>query len=340
MNQARLSAITKKYRQLRIAVVGDFCLDRYLEIDPTKQETSIETGLAVHNVVNIRAQAGAAGTVLNNLAALKLAALFPVGFRGCDGEGMELEQALLKLPGVSLEHFFAVPQRRTFTYTKPLVVVPGKPPRELQRLDLKNWTPTPPILSRKIADSVRTLAHSVDGIIVLDQVESAGTGVITREVLAALGDLVGKRLQLFIIADSRSRLAEFPPLVFKVNGSELADFVGGGRRLGLVQMRRIARELSVKNGRAVFVTLARHGIIGALPSGEVAHAPAFPVRGPIDVVGAGDAVTANITAAVLCGATLAETLELANAAASVVIHKLGTTGTGSVAEIQSVMAKE
>ena len=38
---------------MRVAVVGDFCLDRYLEIDPTKQETSIETALPVHNVVNV-----------------------------------------------------------------------------------------------------------------------------------------------------------------------------------------------------------------------------------------------------------------------------------------------
>jgi hypothetical protein len=49
MISSRFRAITKKYRGLRIAVVGDFCLDRYLEIDPARQERSIETGLPVHN---------------------------------------------------------------------------------------------------------------------------------------------------------------------------------------------------------------------------------------------------------------------------------------------------
>jgi bifunctional ADP-heptose synthase (sugar kinase/adenylyltransferase) len=38
------------------------------------------------------------------------------------------------------------------------------------------------------------------------------------------------------------------------------------------------------------------------------------------------------------GATLGETLELANAAASVVVHKLGTTGTASIAEIRKLIA--
>ena len=57
----RFHAITEKYPRARIAVVGDFCLDRYLEIDPAKQEISIETNLPVHNVVRVRGQPGGAG---------------------------------------------------------------------------------------------------------------------------------------------------------------------------------------------------------------------------------------------------------------------------------------
>ena len=42
-------------------MVGDFCLDRYLEIDPALAETSLETGLPVHNVVRVRSQPGGGG---------------------------------------------------------------------------------------------------------------------------------------------------------------------------------------------------------------------------------------------------------------------------------------
>ena len=89
MNSARFQAITAKYPQLRVALVGDFCLDRYLEIDPARQEISIETGLPVHNVVRVRSQPGAAGTILNNLVALGLGEIYPVGFCGEDGEGFD-----------------------------------------------------------------------------------------------------------------------------------------------------------------------------------------------------------------------------------------------------------
>ena len=125
MTPERLRAITGRYAGLRLAVVGDFCLDRYLEIDPARAEISIETGLPVRNVVNVRSQPGAAGTVLNNLVALGVGTIHAVGFCGDDGEGYELRRALAALPGVRLQHLLTTPLRRTFTYAKPLVCEPG-----------------------------------------------------------------------------------------------------------------------------------------------------------------------------------------------------------------------
>jgi bifunctional ADP-heptose synthase (sugar kinase/adenylyltransferase) len=85
------------------------------------------------------------------------------------------------------------------------------------------------------------------------------------------------------------------------------------------------------------VTLSEEGIIGTAPDGAVVHVPTLPLRGEIDIVGAGDAVTANLTAALAAGATLAEAVTAANAAASVVLHKLGTTGTADSAEIAELL---
>src|SRR6185436_9317138 len=101
----------------------------------------------------------------------------------------------------------------------------------------------------------------------------------------------------------------------------------------LDQVRASAMVLAREHSRPVFVTLAERGIVGASPSGDCEHVPAFPVRGQIDIVGAGDAVTANLTAALGSGATIREALELAMAAASIVIHKLGTTGVATVDEM-------
>jgi len=126
--------------------------------------------------------------------------------------------------------------------------------------------------------------------------------------------------------------------VFKMNAAELSALTGMPLKAALAEVQTAAAGLARRNGRQVFVTLAERGIVGATAEGPVAHAPALPRRGEIDIVGAGDAVTANLTAALAAGAALPEALELAMTAASIVIHQLGTTGTASVAQMHELLA--
>jgi len=49
-------------------------------------------------------------------------------------------------------------------------------------------------------------------------------------------------------------------------------------------------------------------------------------------------VTANLAAALATGASLKEAILLANAAASIVIHQLGTTGTANPKQILSLLS--
>ena len=337
MKLQRFQAITEKYGRLRVAVIGDFCLDRYLEIDPAKREVSIETGLPVYNVTKVRAQPGGAGTVLNNFAALGVGTIFPVSFAGEDGEGYELGRALAARPGVRLDHFFQTSERHTFTYCKPLVLELGQPPRELNRLDKKNWTPTPAGLSGRIASSAALLAKETDALVLLGQVDQPETGVLTARVLEAVRDVALANPQRLIFADNRHSLRRFPPVIFKMNAAELAVLTATSRSSKLPEVVAVAANLAKRNGRPVFVTLAERGIVGVSPAGESEHALALPVRGEIDIVGAGDSVTANLTAALAAGATMREALELANAAASIVVHQLGTTGTASVAQMRELL---
>jgi len=361
MQLSEFDRLTGKYRGLRVAVVGDFCLDRYLEIDPEKKELSIETGLPVHNVVAVRAQPGGAGTVVNNLIALGMAKILPVGFCGNDGEGFELQRALMATSGLDGRFFIQTGLRRTFTYCKPLVVQPGKTPVELNRLDSKNWTPTPAALQQKLAEAVVDVSGEVDAMVVLNQVDVPETGVVGACVLSAIARVAKARPTLPILSDSRGGLRDFPAVMFKMNRAELARFVGklqtsksklqplargegekpesfrGDIQTSIAQIQARAAALARRNGRAVFITLAEQGMVAASPEGKTFHQPALPVRGPIDVVGAGDAVTANLAAALAAGASLEQSVELASAAASVVLHQVGTTGTADLGQIRSLL---
>ncbi len=339
MTPDRFQDIASKYSGLTVAVVGDFCLDRYLEIDPARAEVSIETNLPVYNVTNVRAQPGGAGTIVNNLVALGVGTILPVSFRGDDGEGYELERSLGRLPGLKLDHFLTAPDRRTFTYCKPLVIEPGKPPVELNRLDSKNWTRTPPELEARLAESLRAVAAEADAIIVLEQVDAPETGVVTRTLLGVLGEIAANRPALPILADSRQGLRGWPPVSYKMNAAELGALLGRDDGHALDEVKAAASELAVKHGRPVFVTLSERGIVAAGPGPGIAaeHVPALPLRGPIDIVGAGDSVTANLATALAAGASLREAIAIASVASSHVIHQLGTTGTAGIAEIAGLL---
>jgi len=128
-------------------------------------------------------------------------------------------------------------------------------------------------------------------------------------------------------------LAGYPPVIFKMNAAELARLSGGETETEVDRIAAQAARLASSNGQPVIVTMAERGILGAEPGGVVHRVPALPVRGPIDVVGAGDCVTANLIAALASGAGLQEALTIAVRAASIVIHQLGTTGTASVEQI-------
>lgn len=325
-------SITNGYGSLAIAVIGDFFLDRYLIVDPKLRETSIETGLEVHNVVAVRSAPGAAGTIAANLSALGVGTIHALGFHGDDGEGFELRQSLARLPGLALDHFLAAAGVRTPTYIKPLMIEDPKPPRELNRLDIKNRSPTPQELRSRICERIELIAESVHAVIVMDQVERPETGVATESVLRAIRASVRTPI---ILADSRRGLGGFPPFVFKMNAQELAK-LSPGPDASLEAIGSRAERLARRNGKLVFVTLSEAGIVCGRPDGGFVHAPAHPVRGPIDIVGAGDAVSANLVAALASGASVEQAMELAMAAASIVIHKLGMTGSASRDEISAM----
>ena len=157
--------------------------------------------------------------------------------------------------------------------------------------------------------------------------------------MTSIAELAAARPDLPILADSRRGLAGWPGLSFKMNAAELAAILGpkAAGSLDLARVKKAASALAVRHGRPVFVTLAEQGIVGAGADGSVEHVPRVPLRGPIDIVGAGDAVTANLATALSSGGSLREAIELAAIASSVVIHQLGTTGTARIADLAALL---
>jgi rfaE bifunctional protein kinase chain/domain len=331
-----LESILNRLPTQRIAVVGDLFLDRYLDLDALLTEPSIETGLDAYQVRQVRSYPGAAGTVINNLAALGVGAIIPVAAVGDDGEGYELDQALARLRVVERKWIFHDAGRRTPTYTKPMLENPGQPARELNRLDIKNRTPTPPSLENSIIEAIRDIEAAVDAILILDQVSEENCGVITTRVRAELESLGRRRPQLITLADSRERLHHFRNVGLKPNESEAR---AACRSLsGDTDFQLVLKTLVEQVGRPVYCTRGALGITLAEPGSSGVHLqtiPGYPVTGPIDIVGAGDSTSAAIACALAAGATRPQAAAFGNLVASITIQQLGTTGTASPQQVRA-----
>jgi rfaE bifunctional protein kinase chain/domain len=333
MDAARLRRLLDGFSASTILVVGDFFLDKYLDIDPRLSEPSLETGLEAYQVVGVRTYPGAAGTVVNNLRELEVNVVV-LGVIGEDGEGDDLLRGLARI-GVDGSSLIRSAAHFTPTYLKPMLASEAPPARELNRLDTKNRLPLPADIEAQVINRLRQLLMSVQacvqGVIVSDQVSEPNCGVITNRVRGALSELARSVPAVIFAADSRERIGEFRDVIVKPNAREAARATGlaGIPSAGVLAA---GRELRRRTGRPVVVTDGQQGAFVFDQDGEQ-HVPAIPVAGPIDVVGAGDSVMAGLVAALCAGASLAEAALVGNLAASITIQQLGTTGTASRAQV-------
>jgi sugar/nucleoside kinase (ribokinase family) len=321
----RLRELTKDFGLLKVAVLGDFFLDKYFEVDPSLAEKSLETGKTAHQVVSVRHSPGAAGTVANNLAALGAGSLLAIGFTGDDGEGYELRRDLSAL-GVDIAHLHVDAGRRTPTYLKPRDFDHAGLAGEHSRYDMKNRRPTSPDLEDLVIGSLDAILGGMDVLVVMDQVEDEDCGAVTRRIVRALAERLPRFPDLVAWADSRRRIMSFRGIMLKMNQFEMAG-VHDARPDSVVPDEVIAAELPALEtivGARAFVTAGERGVwVGG---SEPLLVPALRIDVPIDPTGAGDSFTAGAVLALASGASSAEAALVGNLVASITVRQLGTTG--------------
>lgn len=325
MTHSELQALLNRFSDLAILVVGDFFLDRYLIVDPDLAEISLETALEARQVVQARNRPGAAGTVTGNLNGLGVGRILALGVIGDDGQGYDLK-AGLRTTGVDTRYLMEVPGRVTPTYTKPVLCSTGQ---EMERLDIKNRSPLPRREEDRILTALENLIGEVHGVVVLDQVEERNCGVITDRVREGIARLAGAHPDVVFLADSRSRIDRFRKVIVKVNREEAltASSCDSGAE-GAGRLNAAIRSIVARTGRPVYITLGPEGILS--DDGCAIHrVPGIPVPDPIDIVGAGDSVSAGIVSALCADATYVDAARLGVLVSSITIQQIGTTGAAS-----------
>jgi bifunctional ADP-heptose synthase (sugar kinase/adenylyltransferase) len=337
MTQERLAELIRRFPTRRIAVIGDFFLDKYLETDPRLAELSVETGRTAHQTVAVRHSPGAAGTVVANLAALGAGRLHALGIIGDDGEGYDLLAGLRRL-GCAAEGVVRSPERLTPAYLKPRNALDPTLGGEYERYDTKNRTATPPALGRQVIDALDRLLPELDAVIIADQVEAAECGVITAAMREVLGERARRHPGVIFFADSRRRIGLFRGVIIKPNQFEAVGWDGPppGAAVELGRLLEALPELRRRTGAPVVITRGGEGMLVSDP--EPTAVPGVRVPEPLDTTGAGDSATAGTVLALAAGATLPEAALIGGLVASITIQQLATTGVARPGELPARLA--
>ena len=331
-------AILEELAHLRIAVVGDICLDLYHTLSDAS-EVSVETSLPTRIVAGTASYLGGAGNVAANLASLGVGRVELYGVVGEDLYGREVLR-LCEARGIEARGLLVDPEWATNVYTK-LYRDHEEEPRidtgTLNTLCAAGEAKLVSLLERHLADN--------SAVIINQQIRG---GIHTPSVRTALASITGGAPQVPFFLDSRDYPDEYARSIRKLNEREAqavlardpGDAVAAARGPGAAEhvldadaAVAAARELCRRWERPVYLTRGECGCVVATESETVA-VPALAVSGPVDTVGAGDSMLAGIACAWCSGTSPADSAAFGSLVAAVTVRKLRCAGVATPDEVR------
>ncbi|WP_199052250.1 D-glycero-beta-D-manno-heptose-7-phosphate kinase [Aquitalea sp. ASV15] len=288
----------------RVLVVGDVMLDRYWFGDVSR--ISPEAPVPVARIGRMEERAGGAANVARNIASLggKASILSVVG----DDEAATALERLMLADGITT----LLKRDAAISTTIKLRVVARQ--QQLIRLDFED-APSREILADKLEQYQAVLAEH--DVVILSDYGKGGLTHVARMI--ELARAAGKPVLIDPKGDDYAKYAGATLLT--PNRSEFKEVAGSwhSEEQLIAKAQALRSELQLD---ALLVTRSEEGMTLFRAEGAL-HQPTF-AREVYDVSGAGDTVIGTMGLALAAGLSLPLAMSLANAAAGIVVGKLGT----------------
>jgi rfaE bifunctional protein kinase chain/domain len=310
-----LDRIVGKLAGQRVLVVGDLFLDEYLVGRAVR--LSREAPVPVLERTHSFALLGGACNPAHNVVALGSQAIM-AGVVGQDLAGPRLLEAL-QAAGIDPAGVVLDPTRPTTTKTRLVAESVLRTPQHLARIDTIEHRPLDPPVETALLERMEALAPGCDAILV----SHYRSGVATPAVVDRVRQLA-RQHGLLTAADAQADLARFAGFdLVKCNRAEAEAELGQTLASQADFERALVRLLPLLGVEHLVVTRGSDGMSALQRGHVVTHSAAVPVGEVYDVVGAGDTVVAVLALALAARMSLATAAHLANAAAALVVRKLG-----------------
>jgi rfaE bifunctional protein kinase chain/domain len=314
------ASVIKRFASARVLVLGDLVLDEY--IVGRASRLSREAPIPVLDFDERFVLPGAASNPAANVAALGAAARL-VGVVGQDDAARQLADRLASM-GIADRSIVASATRETSIKTRILARVSSAHRQQLARVDRVDRTPLDADDLRAAVAALGREAPECDVILVSDY----KGGVVNGTTLDAVRELAS-RFGRDVVVDSQGDLAQFGGCALvKCNQTEAEATL----RRGLTTDDDFAvagRELQATLGaRHVVITRGGDGMSVLDEQGQHHRLLAANHTEVWDVTGAGDTVIAVLALGIAVGADLHTSARIANAAAGIVVRRLGVATVG------------
>lgn len=322
LDPRRLERLVARFAGLRVLVAGDVMLDEYLwgEVE----RVSPEAPVPVVHVTRESLALGGAGNVVRNVVALGAECAFSAVL-GDDAAGDRVVD-LLKDLGVSPSGLVRLPGRPTTRKTR----VEARS-QQMLRFDRETDGPLDAAARRRLLRAIEAALPGAQGVVLEDYGKGGLPAPLVRAAMRRI-----KEQGLPVAVDPKECVAPYKGAsLFKPNLREVESLARMPVRTPEALARAAARLRRRLGGAALVVTRGARGMTLFERDGPGLEVPI--ARSEVfDVQGAGDTTIAALALARLAGATLLEAAVIANAAAGVVVAKVGTA-TATPDEIRALL---
>lgn len=314
LDRSQAESLLQRMEGRKVAVLGDVMLDEYLFGEVNR--ISPEAPVPIVRVLKERSVLGGAANVAANLKALGTEPLL-IGTLQKDVAGDRLLGLLTEL-GISISGLVLDASRPTIIKTRVI----GQQ-QQMLRIDREDPGLPEAAVLLGLKDRLERALASASALIVSDY----NKGAVNAPVMEAVRALCAERGLPWIVDPKPGNKALYRGATLMTpNTKETSELTARPARSDMevtVAGRALLADLDLKG---LLVTRSERGMALFAPDAEHAAPWMIPTeaREVFDVSGAGDTVIAAFSAAIAAGADWREAAMLANAAAGVVVAKVGT----------------
>jgi D-beta-D-heptose 7-phosphate kinase/D-beta-D-heptose 1-phosphate adenosyltransferase len=310
-----LKELIGKFSSFKVLVIGDAILDTYIK--GITDRISREAPVPIINVLEEENDCGGAANTAINVAALGAQTYF-LSVIGKDENGKLLTD-VLKKHKVNTECLIKDKDRKTLAKKRITAFS-----NILLRIDEGDIEPIGKETEKKLLENFKLLFKNMDAIILSDY----GYGIITEQILECVKKLQEKKSKILVI-DSKD-LRKFKllnPTAVKPNYEETIRLLNvpkllNGQRVD--QILEVGKKLHELTGAEhIAATIDADGTILFEKGKKPFLIPSIPQDNK-NAIGAGDTFISAMTLSLCCGASGRTAIEIASAAAAVIMQKEGT----------------